>query len=110
MTSSFRFGWAAGAAIAVGALTGCYATVDPQPVGYAETTSAPVDIETYPSVTYLGQPTYFYGDRWWYRDGARWSYYRSEPEELHRQRGVVIHAPRRVRVAPRVEERHEERR
>ncbi len=108
---------AAGAvALAVGGLTGCYATVDPQPVGYAETTAAPVDIETYPSVVYDGQPVYFYGDHWWHRDGSRWTYYRDEPAELHRQRDVVIHAPRRaVRPAPprtevREEEHHEERR
>ena len=43
-----------------------YATVDPEPVGYAEVDSAPVGIETYPSVVYEGHPTYFYGDRWYY--------------------------------------------
>jgi hypothetical protein len=92
-------------AVAASALTGCYATVDPQPVDYAETTGAPVDIETYPSVMYGGQPAYFYGDHWWHRDGGRWSYYRSEPAELHQQRAVVMRSPRaRVHVAPRPEE------
>jgi hypothetical protein len=99
-------------AISTGGLAGCYATAEPPAVGYADTTSAPVDIETYPSVVYEGQPVYFYGDHWWHRDGARWSYYRDEPAELHRQRDVVIHAPRRarpvVRRAPEVV--HEERR
>jgi len=93
-------------AIAASALTACYATVDPPPVGYAETTGAPVDIEAYPSVVYGGQPAYFYGDHWWYRDGGRWTYYHNEPAELHRQRDVVMRAPRaRVHVAPREEHR-----
>jgi hypothetical protein len=103
-------------AVALGALPGCYATLDDPPpvvvhpaapvaIGFAEVTSAPVDIETYPSVVYEGRPTYFYGDRWWYRDGARWSSYQSEPSELHRQREFVQRAPRarapRERRAPR---------
>ncbi|MFI5302310.1 MAG: hypothetical protein ACHREM_29815, partial [Polyangiales bacterium] len=75
-------------------LTGCYASVEAPTVGYADTTSAPVDIETYPSVVYEGQPVYFYGDRWWYRSGGNWAYYREEPVELHRQRDVVIRASR----------------
>jgi hypothetical protein len=95
--------------IAACAVTGCYAHVDPEPVGYADVTSAPVDIETYPSVVYDGQPVYFYGDHWWHRDGGRWSYYHDEPAELHRQREVVLRSPRaRVRVrtaAPVREER-----
>ncbi len=74
-------------------VAGCYATVEPEPVGYADTTAAPVNIETYPSVVYEGHPAYFYGDHWWYRDGNRWSYYRSEPAELHRQRAYVQRAP-----------------
>jgi hypothetical protein len=85
-----------------GAATGCYAD-EPQPVGYAETTAAPVDIDTYPSVMYLGQPVYFYGDHWWHRDGGRWSYYKTEPAELHKQRDVVARMPRRPR-APEVRE------
>ena len=86
--------------IAVSALAGCYATSGPPPVDYVETTGAPVDIETYPSATYLGQPTYLYGDHWWYRNGGRWTYYRNEPAELRQQRDVV-RARGPVRVAPR---------
>jgi hypothetical protein len=108
-------------AIGASALTGCYAALDPQPVGYTVVSAAPVDIETYPSVLYAGQPVYFYGDRWWYRDGASWTYYQSEPEELHRQREVVVRMPRgrarvragapheEVREAPREEHREEHR-
>ncbi len=86
-------------------VAGCYARAEPPVVGYADTTSAPVDIETYPSVAYEGQPVYFYGNRWWHRDGARWDYYREEPAELHRQRAAVIHAPR-ARVRAEVHEEH----
>jgi hypothetical protein len=102
--------------VAVASLAGCYASVDPPPpVAYTETTAAPVDIETYPSVVYLGEPVYFDGDRWWHRDGPRWTYYRSEPAELHARRELVRRVPRaRSRAAPRAEapreERHEERR
>jgi hypothetical protein len=89
--------------------SGCYATLDPQPVGYTVVSAAPVDIETYPSVMYSGQPVYFYGDRWWYRDGERWTYYQTEPEELRGQRAVVVRMPRtrgRARVtAPHAEVR-----
>jgi hypothetical protein len=90
-----------------GAMTGCY---DEEPVGYAEVTAAPVDIETYPSVVYMGEPVYFYGGRWWHRDGAHWSYYKDEPAELHRQRDVVARMPRRPRPPAPVREtpHHEE--
>jgi hypothetical protein len=103
-------------AVAVSAMAGCYATAEPPAVDYADTTSAPVDIDTYPSVVYGGQPVYFYGDHWWYRDGARWSYYRDEPAELHAQRDVVVRQARArgrvVRKAPAVHEPvvHEEHR
>jgi hypothetical protein len=100
-------------AVAVSSVTGCYASVAPQPVGYADVTSAPVDIDTYPSVVYEGQPVYFYGDHWWHRDGAGWAYYHDEPAELHAQREVVLRSPRARRAAPRApvhEERHEEHR
>jgi hypothetical protein len=89
------------------AASACYATVEPEPVGYAYVTSAPADVETYPSVYYEGRPVYYYGDHWWFRDGSRWGYYRSEPEYLHRQRSYVQQAPPAHRAAPRVEERRE---
>ena len=84
--------------------SGCHAYVEPD-VGYATVTSAPVDIETYPSVSYEGRPVYFYGDRWWYRDGRRWTYYRDEPVQLHRERAHVRRVPR-----PRFRDREHERR
>jgi hypothetical protein len=89
--------------------SGCYASVEPPAVDYAVTTGAPVDIETYPYVMYGGEPVYFYGDRWWHRDGGRWVSYHDEPAELRRQREVVIHSPR-MRRAPHPAVVHEERR
>jgi hypothetical protein len=84
----------------------CQAEVEPEPVvGYAQVTSAPADIETYPYVVYEGRPVYYYGDHWWYRDGSNWSYYRDEPAELHRQRGYVQRAPRAYRGRAPVERR-----
>jgi hypothetical protein len=83
---------------------GCYATVDPEPVGYADVSSAPVNIETYPSVVYEGHPAYFYGDHWWYCSGSSWSYYHSEPAELHRQRAYVQRAPAARRAPERAPE------
>jgi hypothetical protein len=99
-------------AILIGASAACYSTVDAEPVDYAETTSAPVDIDTYPSYVYMGEPVYFYGGHWWHRDGAHWAYYRDEPAELHRQRPAAARALRargQVRGAARAEV-HEERR
>jgi hypothetical protein len=86
-------------ACAVIAAPGCYAYAEPD-VGYADLSSAPVGIEEYPSVYYEGRPVYLSGDRWWYRDGRGWRYYRREPAELHRQRANA----RRVR-GPREERR-----
>ena len=66
---------------------GCYADAEPA-VGYADVTSAPVDVAVTPSVYYEGRPVYYGGGRWWYRDGSRWAYYRREPAELARHRPV----------------------
>jgi hypothetical protein len=82
-------------AVAAGVIAtpGCYAYADPD-VGYADVTSAPVEIEESPSVYYEGRPVFLYGDRWWYRDGRGWRYYRREPAELHRQRPFARRVPR----------------
>jgi hypothetical protein len=87
---------------------GCYATVD-DPVGYAEVTDAPVDVDVAPYVIYEGRTTYYTGGRWWYRDGDRWAYYHNEPEQLQRQRAYVQRAPaaRRVVRAPARAPEHE---
>jgi hypothetical protein len=82
------------AACAALALGGCYAYAEP-PTIYAEASEAPVeiDVQTYPRAQYEGRPVYLYHDRWYYREGSRWHYYRREPAELHRQRSYVQQAP-----------------
>jgi hypothetical protein len=94
MKPSYRlFGALALVGTALGSV-GCYASVDP-PVAYAEVSEAPVDVEvtSYPQTTYEGRVVYYHNNRWYYRDGARWAYYRHEPTVL-RQRRYVRTAPR----------------
>lgn len=38
-------------------------------------------------VYYEGRPAYYYGNRWYYRDGARWGVYGTEPAYLRGYRG-----------------------
>jgi hypothetical protein len=66
-----------------------------EPVAYVETTAAPVYVDAYPSTVYDGRVVYYVNDRWMYRDGGRWAYYRSEPAPLqqYRQRTYVRSAP-----------------
>ncbi|MFS8067898.1 MAG: hypothetical protein ACMG6S_16165 [Byssovorax sp.] len=87
-----------GVACAALGLGGCYAYAE-TPVAYAEAYEAPVEVEirTYPQTQYEGRPVYFYRDRWYYRDGGRWQYYRQEPATLHRHRTYVQQAPPAVR-------------
>ena len=82
-------------AIALGA--GCVARVE-EPVAYAEADYVPPTVTTYPSTVYEGRTVYYYGDRWYYRDGSRWAYYRREPPVLYRQRTYVQAAPPAPRV------------
>jgi hypothetical protein len=62
--------------------TGCFGEVYGDPAYY------PSDgiVATEDPVYYDGQATYFYDGRWYYRDGANWSYYRSEPGYLRQYR------------------------
>ncbi len=57
-----------------------------QPVGYVEVTSAPLDVAYAPQVVYEGRTVYLSGDRWYYRDGSHWRYYRREPAPLAQRR------------------------
>ncbi len=81
------------------------------------------EIVVYPSAAYIAtaQPEYFqgrahywYNNRWYYRDGARWSYYRSEPVYLRDRRAhwgdqrVIVRGNYRGNV--RVNERYHYRR
>jgi hypothetical protein len=86
-------------ALALGAM-GC--TVEPaQPapaVAYADDTvvydtGPTIDINTYPHEIYEGRPVYYVNNRWYYRDGGRWAYYRHEPAPLYRRRAYVRQAP-----------------
>lgn len=43
-----------------------------------------------PAVMFEGRRVYWYGNRWYYQNGARWSYYGSEPVGLRGRRYVVV--------------------
>jgi hypothetical protein len=45
-------------------------------------------IATTEPVYFDGHASYFYGGRWFYRDGGRWSSYQHEPAELARHRAA----------------------
>jgi hypothetical protein len=69
-------------------LTGCYddyeAGYEVDPASYP----APAYVATVAPVYYEGRPAYWYGNRWYFRDGGgRWGYYRSEPRYLYQYRG-----------------------
>jgi len=83
-------------------VTGCYAYVEPEVV-YAEPVDVPphVDIHVYPQAYYAGHVVFLYQDRWYYRDGPRWVYFRREPPELLRQRRFVSQAPPAAAPVPR---------
>lgn len=65
--------------------TGCVARVVPGPA-YVEAEYVPADIELYPHTYYEGRVVYLVNDRWYYRHGPGWVYYRSEPRPLYSQR------------------------
>jgi hypothetical protein len=43
-------------------------------------------IATTEPVYFEGRPAYWYGDRWYYRDGGSWRHYRDEPAHLRNYR------------------------
>ncbi len=43
-------------------------------------------IATTEPIYFDGHASYWYGNRWYYRDGGRWNYYHHEPAELARHR------------------------
>jgi hypothetical protein len=78
-------------ALVTAGTAGCYGEVDEEgpPPGFVATASP---------VYYEGHPAYWYGNRWYYRDGAGWGAYRSEPGYLRNYRvqgGVRVGAPAR---------------
>jgi len=93
----------------------CEATVQTRPVEPVDSATVevtagtvPVNIETYPYQEYEGRRVYLWGDRWYYRNGNQWGYYRREPETLRRYRATRQAAPP-ARYEERREERHEDR-
>lgn len=79
------------AAALCAALSGCYAEATTgADVEYAEPVA---NVEVYPHEYYDGHVVYLVGDRWYYHDGPRWVYYRSEPPVLYQRRVVVHEAP-----------------
>ncbi|MFO0611984.1 MAG: hypothetical protein U0414_05330 [Polyangiaceae bacterium] len=77
--------------------TGCYATVAERPV-YVHHDEAVVwvdgppvaDYEVYPCREYYGTRVYWVNGLWWYMDGPRWAYYRTEPQDLYVYRTSYI--------------------
>lgn len=76
-------------------LVGCGTwTVTTPPLATVELTAAPVaDIDVYPNTVYEGRTVYYYDNRWYYRDGARWRYYNEEPRALAARRYEIIAQP-----------------
>ncbi|HEX7665781.1 MAG TPA: hypothetical protein VF407_14745 [Polyangiaceae bacterium] len=91
--------------VGASALSGCVVH-DREPVEYAEADPV-VDVRLYPHEYYEGRDVYWVHDRWYYRDGGRWAYFRSEPPGLRERRSHWVvreeHHDEHVR-----EERHEE--
>jgi hypothetical protein len=57
---------------------------------------AQVEVRVYPPAWYVattrpvyfeGRPAYWWGDRWYYREGRQWRHYREEPSYLRERRG-----------------------
>jgi len=85
--------------VLVGAAAACHVHTT-EPVGYAEVTAAPANVQSYPSTVYDGRTVYLVEDRWVYRDGSRWVRYQNEPPELHRRRATVQRERPYVQQAP----------
>lgn len=102
MKSSILF-----ALVCAAPLAGCAGWgITAEPVGYVETTAAPVaDIDLYPSTIYEGRTVYYYGDRWYWREGSRWRYFRQEPRALAPYRERFRRQPPMRRPEPRRDDR-----
>jgi hypothetical protein len=85
------------AALLLGA--GCSAHATPGPA-YAEATYVPSHIYLYPHRVYDDRIVYFVNDRWYYRDGRHWMYYRTEPQALRSVRPYEQPAAPARRYAP----------
>ncbi len=72
-------------ALAMLGTTGCYGEIYGGDPAYYPSDGF---VATQDPVYYDGQATYFYGNRWYYRNNGGWSYYRSEPAYLRQYRGA----------------------
>ena len=83
VTALVKLAPAAVVSLVVLGTTGCAAEV------YGDAAYYPNDsfVATADPVYFDGQANYYYGDRWYYRNGGRWSSYRSEPSYLRTYRG-----------------------
>jgi hypothetical protein len=71
-----------GAAVAIGAPT----------VAQAQEAAPPAEfVASFTPEYFEGRPVYYYRNMWYYRDGNRWSYYRSEPAYLRDRRSHWEH-------------------
>jgi len=73
------------------AVSGCAAEVRAEPAYYPP----PGFLATASPVYYEGRPAFYYNERWYFRSGGGWGYYRSEPGYLYNHRtiyGAPAHA------------------
>ncbi len=75
-------------ALLAGAIAGCLASSPAQAQVEIRFSSPPAwYIATNRPVYYEGRPSYWYGNRWHYREGRAWRQYRDEPRYLRDYRG-----------------------
>jgi hypothetical protein len=88
-TMALRFLAVGALVLGTGALTGCAAEVEPAYYPDAAYYPPPAFVATAAPVYYEGRPVYWYGNRWYYRNGGGWGYYRREPAYLAGRRGYA---------------------
>jgi len=92
-TMALKFLAAGALILGTGTLTGCVAEAGP--AYYPDTGYYPPPgyVATAAPIYYEGRPVYWYGNRWYYRNGGGWGYYRSEPPYLSARRGYAPARP-----------------
>jgi hypothetical protein len=92
-----HFGWLTAAALGLASVAsaGCTAQLDTaRPVTADEVyVDAPPAIAAAPTAVYQGQTIYYVNGRWYRPAGRRWTYYRTAPPGVVRQRPYVQAAP-----------------
>jgi hypothetical protein len=106
--------WGAPLLVALGLLAPAFPAQAQATVSFIVETAPPARLEESPSYVYEGHPVYYVNDRYYYRHGNDWVYYREPPQHLRqhrwndsRQRTVVRERERERE--PRAAERHERR-